>query len=141
MPRHAEPLCALKDEPALFSRVENKSNNNFHCFFTIQNKGDFLGLRKKKDWAWGREVAVRRFFVGPKEHPRGTKGHQSHSLPVGHHFFFVIFLRNNIFFLLTNFFFQPPRSAGKNRLDEIARRSKRVGGAIADLWGSHLVGK
>ena len=27
-----------------------------------------------------------------------------------------------------------------NRLDKIARRSKRVGGAIADLWGSHLVG-
>ena len=27
-----------------------------------------------------------------------------------------------------------------NRLDNIARRSKRVGGAIADLWGSHLVG-
>ena len=30
-----------------------------------------------------------------------------------------------------------------NRLDKIARRSKRVlvGGAIADLWGSHLVGR
>ena len=27
-----------------------------------------------------------------------------------------------------------------NRLDKIARRSKRVGDAIADLWGSHLVG-
>ena len=26
-----------------------------------------------------------------------------------------------------------------NRLDKIARRSKRVGGAIADLWGSHYV--
>ena len=25
-----------------------------------------------------------------------------------------------------------------NRLDKIARRSKRVVGAIADLWGSHL---
>ena len=27
-----------------------------------------------------------------------------------------------------------------SRLDKIARRSKRVGGAIADLWGSHWVG-
>ena len=26
-----------------------------------------------------------------------------------------------------------------NGLDKIARRSKRVGGAIADLWGSHYV--
>ena len=25
-----------------------------------------------------------------------------------------------------------------NRLDKIARRSKRLGGAIADLWGSHF---
>ena len=26
------------------------------------------------------------------------------------------------------------------RLDKTARRSKRVGGVIADLWGNHLVG-
>ena len=45
--------------------------------------------------------------------------------------------------LLLLFRFFPPPARGvleMNGLDKIARRSKRVGGAIADLWGSHLVG-
>ena len=42
--------------------------------------------------------------------------------------------------LLFRFFFTRRGVLEINRLDEIARRSKRVGGAIADLWGSHLVG-
>ena len=44
------------------------------------------------------------------------------------------------FFLLTDFFFIHRNVLEINRLDKIARRSKRVGGAIADLWDSHLVG-
>ena len=44
------------------------------------------------------------------------------------------------FFLPTDFFFIHRDVLEINRLDKIARRSKRVGGAIADLWGSHLVG-
>ena len=39
------------------------------------------------------------------------------------------------FFLLTDFFFIHRDVLEMNRLDKIARRSKRVGGAIADLWG------
>jgi len=39
------------------------------------------------------------------------------------------------FFLLTDFFFIHRDVLEINRLDKIARRSKRVGGAIADLWG------
>ena len=42
--------------------------------------------------------------------------------------------------LLFRFFFIRRDVLEINRLDKIARRSKRVGGAIADLWGSHLVG-
>ena len=42
------------------------------------------------------------------------------------------------FFLLTDFFFIHRDVLEINRLDKIARRSKRVGGAIADLWGSHF---
>ena len=42
--------------------------------------------------------------------------------------------------LLFRFFFIHRGVLEINRLDKIARRSKRVGGAIADLWGSHLVG-
>ena len=42
--------------------------------------------------------------------------------------------------LLFRFFFSHMGVPEINRLDKIARRSKRVGGAIADLWGSHLVG-
>ena len=41
--------------------------------------------------------------------------------------------------LLPRFFFMGWR-VPENGLDKIARRSKRVGGAIADSWGSHLVG-
>ena len=39
------------------------------------------------------------------------------------------------FFLLTDFFFIHRDVLEINRLDKIARRSKRVGGAIADLRG------
>ena len=39
------------------------------------------------------------------------------------------------FFLLTDFFSIHQDVLEINRLDKIARRSKRVGGAIADLWG------
>ena len=39
------------------------------------------------------------------------------------------------FFLLTDFFFIHRDVLEMNGLDKIARRSKRVGGAIADLWG------
>ena len=39
------------------------------------------------------------------------------------------------FFLLTDFFFIHRDVLEMNRLDKIARRSKRVGGAIADSWG------
>ena len=39
------------------------------------------------------------------------------------------------FFLLADFFFIHLDVLEMNRLDKIARRSKRVGGAIADLWG------
>ena len=39
------------------------------------------------------------------------------------------------FFLLTDFFFIHRDVLEINRLDKIARRSKRIGGAIADLWG------
>ena len=42
--------------------------------------------------------------------------------------------------LLSRFFFTECEVPEINRLDKIARRSKRVSGAIADLWGSHLVG-
>ena len=42
-------------------------------------------------------------------------------------------------FLLFDSFFNDPFVLEINRLDKIARRSKRVGGAIADLWGSHFV--
>ena len=38
------------------------------------------------------------------------------------------------FFLLTDFFFIHRDVLEINRLDKTARRSKRVGGAIADLW-------
>ena len=38
------------------------------------------------------------------------------------------------------FFFTRQGLLEINRLDKIARRTKRVGGAIADLWGSLLVG-
>ena len=38
---------------------------------------------------------------------------------------------------LLRFFFTEMAALEINRLDKIARRSKRVGGAIADLWGSH----
>ena len=44
------------------------------------------------------------------------------------------------FFLLTDLFFIHRVVLEINRLEKIARRSKRIGGAIADLWGSHLVG-
>ena len=39
----------------------------------------------------------------------------------------------------SDFFFIPRGVLEINGLDKIARRSKRVGGAIADLWGSHYV--
>ena len=39
------------------------------------------------------------------------------------------------FFLLTDLFFIHRDVLEINRLDKIARRSKRIGGAIADLWG------
>ena len=42
--------------------------------------------------------------------------------------------------LLFRFFFTECEVPEMNRLDKIARRSKRVGDAIADSWGSHLVG-
>ena len=42
------------------------------------------------------------------------------------------------FFLPTDFFFIHRDVLEINRLDKIARRSKRLGGAIADLWGSHF---
>ena len=42
--------------------------------------------------------------------------------------------------LLFRFFFTRRGELEMNGLDKIARRSKRVVGAIADLWGSHLVG-
>ena len=73
--------------------------------FTIRNRGDFLGPRRKKDSARGREGGVRRLFVGRKEHSRGTKGHQSHSLLAKHHlflFFLVPFKYYNQFWNLSN---------------------------------------
>ena len=39
----------------------------------------------------------------------------------------------------SDFFFIPRGVLEMNGLDKIARRSKRVSGAIADLWGSHYV--
>ena len=57
-------------------------------------------------------------------------------------FFFTILLTyryGQTFFPADRFFFHPRDVLEINSLDKIARRSKRVGGAIADLWGSHLV--
>ena len=59
---------------------------------------------------------------GPKKSPYKTYGKKRKMLP------------------LLRFFFTETYVLEINRLDKIARRSKRVGGAIADLWGSHLVG-
>ena len=40
---------------------------------------------------------------------------------------------------LLRFFFEKIPALEINRLDKIARRSKRVGGAIADLWGGQYL--
>ena len=41
--------------------------------------------------------------------------------------------------LLFRFFFTRRGVPEMNGLGKIARKSKRLGGAIADLWGSHYV--
>ena len=73
---------------------------------------------------WPKKTKVRRFFLwvtlGPHKITPVSYGKKMKML------------------LLFRFFFTRRGVLEINRLDKIARRSKRLGGAIADLWGSHF---
>ena len=52
----------------------------------------------------------------------------------------IVLTYGHTFFPLTDFFFIHRDVLEMNRLDNFARRSMCVGGAIADLLGIHLLG-